>query len=146
MTEKVCTKCQQTKAFNDFYKDARRKNGYTSWCRDCWRSYEHSRREKLGVRGRKDRKLKYLYGMTINEYTELLKKQNSLCAVCENKETVINHKSEKLQKLSVDHDHVTGKVRGLLCTACNKALGLLNDNPEVLKKAYDYLMLHKPAQ
>lgn len=143
MTEKQCTKCGETKTLSDFYKDSRRKNGATSWCRSCWKAYEAARREKLGVRGRKDRKLKYLYGMSINEYSQLLKSQNNVCAVCGGKETVINNKSAKLQKLSVDHDHATGKVRGLLCTACNKALGLLNDNPDVLEKARIYLLKHK---
>lgn len=143
MSEKPCSKCKEVKPLSDFYRDVRRKNGVTSWCRDCWRKYETNRREKLGVRGRKNRKLKYLYGMTINEYTAMLKDQGGVCAVCGNKETVINNKSAKLQTLSVDHDHKTGKVRGLLCTACNKGLGLLNDDLEVIIKAYEYLLKHK---
>lgn len=143
MTEKNCTKCGVEKVLSEFYKDTRRKSGASSWCRECWKSYEAARREKLGVRGRKERKLKYLYGMSINEYTSLLKLQNNVCAVCGGKETVINNKSAKLQKLSVDHDHKTGKIRGLLCTACNKGLGLLNDDFNILLKAYDYLFKYR---
>lgn len=143
MTEKPCTKCGETKLLSEFYKDTRRKSGASSWCRECWKAYEAARREKLGARGRKNRKLKYLYGMTINEYSALLKAQDGRCAVCSRKEWVINNKSSKIQKLSVDHDHATGKIRGLLCTACNKALGLLNDDPEVVMKSYEYLLKHK---
>lgn len=73
----------------------------------------------------------------------MLKNQNGLCAICGEKETVINPKSSKVQKLCVDHDHKNGKVRGLLCTACNKALGLLNDDPVKVIKAHDYLLKYQ---
>jgi len=139
MTTKGCTKCGIEKTHAEFYSDARRKSGVSSWCRECWREYERLRRERLGPRGRKNRKLKYLYGMTIQEYMAMLKNQNGLCAICGEKETVINPKSSKVQKLCVDHDHKNGKVRGLLCSACNKALGLLNDDTTRVMKAHDYL-------
>jgi hypothetical protein len=84
--------------------------------------------------------------MTIQEYTAILKAQNNVCAICENKETAINAKNSKVQKLCVDHDHATGKVRALLCTACNKALGLLNDDPSRVLKAHNYLVKHAEVQ
>lgn len=146
MPQKACTKCKTEKDFNEFYSDLRRKSGVTSWCRECWREYERIRRERLGFRGRKNRKLKYQYGMTIQEYSAILKAQNGLCAICENKETTINAKNSKIQKLCVDHDHATGKIRALLCTACNKALGLLNDDPSRILKAHNYLLKHAEVQ
>lgn len=143
MTQKECTKCKISKELPEFYTDARRKQGVTSWCRECWREYERLRRERLGFRGRKNRKLKYLYGMTYQEYMAMLKAQGGVCAICGSKETTVNAKNDKVQKLSVDHDHATGKVRGLLCTACNKALGLLNDDLSRILKAHDYLLNHQ---
>jgi hypothetical protein len=143
MAQKECTKCKTTKELNEFYTDARRKQGVTSWCRECWREYERLRRERLGFRGRKNRKLKHMYGISIQEYTAMLKQQDGVCAICGKKETTINAKNSKVQKLCVDHDHITGKVRGLLCTACNKALGLLNDDPSKVIKAHEYLIIHK---
>jgi hypothetical protein len=83
-----------------------------------------------------------MYGMTYNEYSSMLKEQNYVCAICNGKETVINSKSAKLQKLCVDHDHVTGKVRALLCTACNKGLGQFNDDPARVLAAYNYIFKH----
>ncbi len=72
----------------------------------------------------------------------MLKAQGSVCAICGSKETTVNAKNDKIQKLSVDHDHATGKVRGLLCTACNKALGLLSDDLDKILKAHEYLRRH----
>jgi len=142
MQTKKCTRCSTVKPLKDFYSDSRRKDGATSWCRDCWREYDAGRREKLGPRGRKDRKLKYMYGISYTEYSAMLKAQNGVCDICKGKETITNNKSGKLQKLCVDHDHVTGKVRALLCTACNKGLGLLLDDPVRVLAAYEYIVKH----
>lgn len=143
MAEVICTKCKVSKKVTDFYKDTRRKNGITSWCRECWKIQEAIRREKLGPKGRKNRKLKNLYGINIEQYQDMLKEQNNLCAVCNNKESMVNNKSNKVQKLCVDHNHTTGKVRGLLCTACNKGLGMLKDNPDIVLSGYNYLMKYE---
>jgi hypothetical protein len=143
MAEVICTKCKVSKKVTDFYKDTRRKNGITSWCRECWKIQEAIRREKLGPKGRKNRKLKNLYGINIEQYQAMLKEQSNLCAVCGNKESMVNSKSNKVQKLCVDHNHTTGKVRGLLCTACNKGLGMLKDNPDIVLSGYNYLMKYE---
>ena len=144
--KKKCTKCGVDRVLTDFYSDSRRKDGATSWCRVCWREYDAARREKLGPRGRKDRKLKYMYGMSYTEYSAMLKAQNNVCAICKGKETVTNNKSGKLQKLCVDHDHITGKVRALLCTSCNKGLGLFDDKPDKVLAAYNYIIQHSEVQ
>ncbi len=78
------------------------------------------------------------YGITKQEYDKLLEQQNGACAICGNPETK-THKGVKLD-LCVDHDHETGEIRGLLCKACNTALGLFRDNIENLSNAIDYLM------
>jgi hypothetical protein len=80
--------------------------------------------------------LKYKYGITQIDYEQLFKKQNFSCLICKkgNGTTV---------RFPVDHCHKTGKVRGILCPACNKALGLFKDNIEALESAIDYLKKNK---
>jgi hypothetical protein len=62
------------------------------------------------------------YGITVEKYDELLIKQNSVCAICGNPETA-KSRTGNIRLLSVDHDHTTGAVRGLLCVSCNTAVG-----------------------
>ena len=80
--------------------------------------------------------LKYYYGLSIEEYTILLDKQGSCCAICKTPQSKLKY------RLSVDHNHTTGKVRELLCQKCNASLGLLNDDSELLRMAADYLDKH----
>jgi hypothetical protein len=84
-------------------------------------------------------KLKNRYGITIEEYNKILDCQGGVCAICKNNETVVDKKTGKIKKLSVDHDHFTGKVRGLLCNYCNHALGQFRDSVNLLKTAILYL-------
>lgn len=76
------------------------------------------------------------YGITLGEYNVLDESQNGLCAICRNPQ---NNK----KNLSVDHNHKTGKVRGLLCHKCNVGLGMANDNVEVLESMISYLKNHQ---
>lgn len=82
--------------------------------------------------------LKFNYGLSLEEYKAMVKSQNNRCAICDGKE---KRKSPngKIKRLSVDHDHSTGRVRGLLCSDCNALLGLANDSTSVLLNAVDYL-------
>jgi len=73
------------------------------------------------------------YGITYTEYEQIFKSQNSLCAICE-KEIYLRGKLTH-----VDHDHKTGKVRGILCLWCNNVLGYCNDNIFILEKAISYV-------
>lgn len=78
--------------------------------------------------------LKHRYGITTDDYRTLLSKQNNVCAIC------LKPEKEKRKKyLSIDHCHITNKVRGLLCDTCNKGLGLFQDDSELLVKAAEYL-------
>lgn len=76
----------------------------------------------------KKSQLKYLYGLTIEQYEEMCKLQNYECSIC-----------NKKVKLVVDHCHETGNMRGLLCTKCNKALGGFEDHIGYLMAAIDYI-------
>jgi hypothetical protein len=76
------------------------------------------------------RYLKDKYGMTMEQYEEMASLQGWKCAICgRNKDT----------RLHVDHCHKTGKVRRLLCNSCNNALGLLQDDPEIILRAAEYV-------
>lgn len=81
--------------------------------------------------------LKKNYGVTLEWYRNTLSKQNNVCAICKNPEVAVIR--GKVVAMAVDHCHKTGKARGLLCTRCNRGLGLFNDNVDNLKSAIEYL-------
>ena len=87
----------------------------------------------------KDFVLKRKFGITLDEYNQLLKEQGDVCAICGRKERYKHHQNGEIKKLSVDHDHKTGKVRGLVCTNCNAVLGYAQDNLLILIKGVKYL-------
>jgi hypothetical protein len=70
------------------------------------------------------------YGINLDRYNELLLEQGGVCAVCH---------IDKAERLHVDHDHNTGVVRGLLCGSCNRAIGLMKDDTDILNSAIEYL-------
>lgn len=118
-------------------------------CKQCY-NHEYSRKwakdnpEKLKARKRRwykkykrelrDAKLRKLYGVSLEEYEEMLKIQNNVCAICG------KPPRKGKRSLSVDHDHKTGKVRGLLCNNCNLGLGKFQDNSHITDRATDYLL------
>lgn len=77
------------------------------------------------------------YGITTEQYAEMLRRQHGVCAICGEPETLIRNGT--LCNLTIDHDHYTGQVRGLLCNNCNRAIGLLKDDSAVLREAAAYL-------
>lgn len=82
-------------------------------------------------------RLRYLYGVEPEVYDELWSLQEGLCAICKNPETRIIRGT--LSQLAVDHNHVTGEIRGLLCSDCNLGLGKFHDDAMLLQAALDYL-------
>jgi len=83
-------------------------------------------------------KLKRKYNLTLEQYGELYMKQSGVCAVCFSPETM--KYLGKVRQLCVDHNHDTGKVRGLLCSNCNRGLGLLQDSAVVCNNLKEYLI------
>lgn len=79
-------------------------------------------------------RLKTLFNLTVEDYDRMVAAQENHCAICP-----AIHEDVKGKRLAVDHDHKTGKIRGLLCRACNNALGLLNDDTERMRNAIGYL-------
>ena len=86
--------------------------------------------------------LQRTFGITIGEYKALLELQSNACAICKKANRTDSHNGLRKKQLGVDHDHKTGSVRGLLCNDCNRAIGLLRDSAELLRKAANYLDFH----
>lgn len=86
----------------------------------------------------KKHKLFKKYGLRNSEYFELFWKQSGTCAICREKEIVINTNTKEPVALSVDHCHNTGKIRGLLCQRCNIGIGNLKHDPQLLRIAALY--------
>jgi hypothetical protein len=139
-THAKCTCCYLVKQIDDFYKATHKKSGYRSTCKECDKAYhrkwyadnpEKAREQWVRASKKYDprpSRRKRLYGLSVEEYEALLKAQNNICAIC-----------KAVFPDSVDHDHKTKKVRGLLCGNCNKGLGLLGDSIESLEDALNYL-------
>jgi len=116
-----------------------------AYCSECNAKRRKARKQKDPERFRKRReqKMYYKYGITVRQYEEMLEKQNHVCAICGNSETRISNQTSNIQRLSVDHCHTTGKVRGLLCNRCNTAIGRFEDNEGFLENAINYLNSNK---
>lgn len=109
-----------------------RKHYCKDMCRECY-DHEYKSARKTEQRGYD---LQRRFGITFDQYNEMLAKQNGGCLIC--------GKPEKSGRpLSVDHDHKTGRVRGLLCSNHNTAIGLLGDDPILALQAAAYLLEHK---
>ncbi len=163
---KECKKCGVSKALADFYRATGTKDGLRGECKSCssedkrrryladpeaaiarvkrWQQEnpervnatqrarrakpEAKRRERAGHLMRK-------FGMTIEQYDTMLEAQGGGCFIC-------GRPPRNDISLHVDHDHATGKVRGILCFCCNNALADFQENPELLKKAASYVSSH----
>lgn len=89
----------------------------------------------------RDRHLRHRYGISLNEYQQLIEDQEGKCAICRDTHRATNSPANWAGKLCVDHDHETGDVRGLLCNACNLAIGYCNTD-EMLFNAGAYIQRH----
>lgn len=141
---KLCGSCKLPKPQADFKKDNKIKCGYSTLCKACDNANHRDRRKRRSVQQlKRDRRrgIEYNrvrnYGLSPNSYAALLIKQDNVCAICGCPETRIIKGT--ISTLSVDHNHVDGRIRGLLCDVCNKVLGLLKDNPDLFRKAATYL-------
>jgi Recombination endonuclease VII. len=89
---------------------------------------------------KKNGRLKAEFGITLEQYNQILEKQSGRCAICETKVTGVKERGKREHSLYVDHDHKTGKVRGILCNRCNFGIGQFKDDPQLLQKAAEYLV------
>jgi hypothetical protein len=98
-------------------------------------SYRHKNRDILC-----DKERERKFGINKLDYAKMLHSQNGVCAICSNPETATRH--GKFKALAIDHDHSTGKVRGLLCSDCNTGIGKLKEKKDIFLSAIQYLDKH----
>jgi hypothetical protein len=129
---KTCTKCKEGKPFTAFSKSKKTRDGHAYYCKVCKAQYAKDWFERNG--GVRSHNLKQAYGITQADYESMLEEQGGCCAICGTKNT--GHTAH----FAVDHDHATGKVRGLLCSLCNTGLGGFRDDPKRLEAAINYIL------
>jgi hypothetical protein len=130
---KYCGRCDRDLDISNFNKHSGTKDGYQTQCKECIK--EQRQEWAKDPLKRRKRKLMSKYGLTLEDYDNMLKAQDYKCKICGTEDT--RNKSYKF--FPVDHCHRTGKVRGLLCDYCNVGLGRFEDDPKRLKKAIEYL-------
>lgn len=154
-TEKACTQCEEVKALDEFYRQGAKRR--YSECKDCARKRQQEWYAQPENRVRtyntvatyrcanpdkvRALNLRKCYGITPEDYDRLYDGQGGRCAIC-SKEGLrygTGTAETRYQVLCVDHDHTTGGVRGLLCSSCNRAIGLLGEDHAVLDAAIRYL-------
>ena len=124
-----CKKCITDLPLDNYYFNKNGKYKRQNVCKKCMNIYDYETD--------KNHKLKKAYGITLDEYNKLLSKQKNKCSICE-----IDNNGKyrnKARAFAVDHCHNTNKIRGLLCSDCNIAIGLLKDNTKHLQSAINYL-------
>lgn len=128
-TAKKCSRCKKTLPVSSFSKNTKRADGYQSQCKSC-----RSASRNVSTVEERGRSLMRRYGLTYPDYEKLLERQANRCGCCGEVFGTTNR-----TRPVVDHDHVTGRVRGLLCGNCNTGIGMLGDTPTGLLNALRYL-------
>ena len=123
---KKCNRCHQVKTEADFYYRKEMK-ALRPQCKAC---------KSLEVACKK-------YKLKLDDIEHLYKASNYSCGICKVHVDDYNNKAQKYRALVIDHEHSTGKIRGILCHECNTAIGLFKDNIKKLEKAINYLREHQ---
>lgn len=148
LSSKRCACCGEVKPTTEFtrHKSSYGKWGFCSWCKEC----DNKRSKKYYIdnpekckRTRRNNNLKNRYGLTPEDLEKMLRDQDNKCAICGQEMFLHGTSADKNKIAHVDHDHKTGKVRGLLCNECNIGLGKFMDNTDYLLSAISYLKKNK---
>lgn len=128
---KICAICLVRKEFSEFNKRNKLSlDGKLSYCSLCGK-------KKIKPEDSRKSYIKQTYGISLEEYDEMSKKQNGLCYICDQPET--SKLNGKIKNLAIDHNHSTGKIRKLLCDSCNKGIGHLKENVNIVQRVIKYL-------
>lgn len=141
-----CSPCARERKREDYWKDPVKKREQTL---ASHRRHREARLAAMSARYRADpdayheaTRAAYLmrvYGITVDQFNDLVDAQAGLCGICGRGETDVDPRTGKTRKLAVDHCHDTGEIRGLLCRKCNTALGLLGDDLAAVEAVFAYL-------
>lgn len=130
----VCKICKIEKSLDNFGKHSNNnKYNISRVCKDC--SRETNKFSKL-----------LGYGISKDEFISKLEEQNYKCKICDSEIKYMSRYKDKYGSACVDHDHKTGKIRGLLCSSCNRALGLFKDSISITENAHKYLVQYKSGE
>lgn len=129
---KTCTKCNTEKPLEHFRKN-------TSWCINCYNIYQKLRRQErmkdpVYVQQQIAKCRLRDHNLTSEQFQKMLEAQKGQCKICECALVLTNKRTH------IDHDHITGEIRGLLCCVCNHLLGCARDRIPTLSKAIAYLL------
>lgn len=127
------TGAERSRRYRERHSDRVRKSqrGFHERNPDKAREYQERFRER-NPDSERSRQLKRKYGMSSEEYDQLLEDQGGVCAIC-------GSECPTGRRLAADHDHETGCIRGLLCSRCNPGVGMFQNDPELLRRAAEYL-------
>jgi len=128
---KQCTKCKKWKDESHFRKHSQVKCGLRPECKDCSKKVNANIYWNKGGREKRIARSLEKYGLTLEQYNKMLEQQNGVCLIC-------GQTSKRGHRLCVDHNHKTGKIRGLLCDPCNQWVGVI-EKKGFLKQALIYL-------
>ncbi len=128
---------EKRKEYYQKNKEKRKEYGkkYYQLNKEKRKEYDHLNKEKRNKYSRKSYLLRTLkkHGLTMDDHKRMLREQNNCCAICGKRKETLS------MAMAIDHCHITGKVRGLLCRDCNVGIGTMRDSVELLKKAIEYL-------
>lgn len=129
-----CAVCGEDKHPEEFPRNKNTRTGRHCNCKSCHNAQVRESRQRL-YGGSRHYHLKRRYGIGAAEVDAMIKSQGGLCPVCRQSPAV-----------HVDHNHVTKKVRGILCEPCNGGLGQFKDDPQRIRRAIDYLQRHESVE
>lgn len=139
-TSKRCPRCKAERPVEAFRPNKARPDGRAGLCRPCENKSEAEWRRTtdkgLAMQRRSHRR--YKYGLEPSDYDAMAEAQGGVCAICEQPESIVGARGVP-KSLSIDHNHITGVTRGLLCQRCNQGIGNMKENPARLRAAADYL-------
>ena len=147
-TMKICNVCGETKDLSEYYptqfksKEFPDKIYYHGKCKVCF--IKAKQKDYTPEKGR-DKNLRYNYGITLDEYNNILNNQNGKCATCGTTKPGgrKSGRGGKIEVFFVDHNHKTGEVRGLLCNICNRTIGYVNEDVELIQNMIKYVKKHQ---
>ena len=151
---KICSKCKELKPMDNFHNDISKRDKKHSQCKSChsnriklkrktnieWVRAERIKSKEYRINNSEQFKktirnstLKKKYGINIEQYNEIFKNQGYVCAICG------SDKPRGYGRMCVDHNHLTGKIRGILCQPCNTSIGKMMENPNLIRKLALYV-------